>query len=260
VNHHVIQSAIASRCPFCSSPNIGDTHLRALDDVSSRLYLVYECGSCTGRFVADRPERIDKVEDDAAATFASPERVAEQRAHFDWKRRFDENDYPYSIIPLIERWAPGQRVMDLGCGASQLLPMLMKRGFDVVGFEGDPARAQIARENGVTVVSGDWRKIGEIVGHNRFDCIVSDQVFEHMLDPVGTLRSLKPLLRRTASCSSAFPMKEAGGARRNSAGPGFAVTTGRSPTLSIIGITSTRERRALVSLPRNMMFCESRRI
>jgi hypothetical protein len=49
--------------------------------------------------------------------------------------------------------------------------------FDVVGFEGDPARAQVARENGVTIVSGDWRKIADIVGTNRFDCIVSDQVF-----------------------------------------------------------------------------------
>jgi hypothetical protein len=29
---------------------------------------------------------------------ASPERVAQQRAPFEWKRIFDENDYPYSLI------------------------------------------------------------------------------------------------------------------------------------------------------------------
>jgi SAM-dependent methyltransferase len=194
LNPNADPSAVVTHCPLCFSAEIRDTQLRALDDKSRRMHLVYECRHCTGRFVADRPERIEKVDDEAAAAFASPERVAQQRAHFAWKRIFDENDYPYSLIPLIERWAPGRRVLDLGCGASQLLPLLMKRGFDAVGFEGDPARAQVARENGVTIVSGDWRKIADIVGSDRFDCIVSDQVFEHMLDPVDTLDSLKSVL------------------------------------------------------------------
>lgn len=196
---------ITSNCPFCSSGDIHDTELRALEDATRRLYLVYECASCTGRFVADRPTRIEKVEEDAAERFASPGRVAQQRAHFARKRIFDENDYPYSLIPLIERWAPGRCVLDLGCGASQLLPLLMERGFDAVGFEGDPARAEVARENGATIVSGDWRKIGEVLGGKRFDCIVSDQVFEHMLDPVGTLRALKSLLADDGVLIFRFP-------------------------------------------------------
>jgi len=196
---------IISNCTFCASEDIHDTQLRALEDTTRRLYLVYECASCTGRFVADRPTRIEKVEDDAAESFASPERVAQQRAHFARKRIFDENDYPYSLIPLIERWAPGRRVLDLGCGASQLLPLLMKRGFDAVGFEGDPARAEVARENGGMIVSGDWRKIGDVLGGKRFDCVVSDQVFEHMLDPVGTLRALKSLLADDGVLIFRFP-------------------------------------------------------
>jgi 2-polyprenyl-3-methyl-5-hydroxy-6-metoxy-1,4-benzoquinol methylase len=205
MDSQLAQFPITLHCPFCSSGDIHDTSLRALEDTSRRLYLVYECEACTGRFVADRPTSIDKVQEDAAETFASPERIAQQRAHFAWKRIFDENDYPYSLIPLIQRWAPGQRVLDLGCGASQLLPMLKSRGFDVVGFEGDPARAEVARENGVTIVSGDWRTIGDRLGGKRFDCIVSDQVFEHMLDPVDTLRSLKSLLTEDGVLIFRFP-------------------------------------------------------
>ena len=106
VNRHATRSHIVSYCPLCSSGDIHDTNLRALDDTSRQLYLVYECRSCTGRFVADRPEHIEKVENETADAFASPERVAQQRAHFTWKRIFDENDYPYSLIPLIERWSP----------------------------------------------------------------------------------------------------------------------------------------------------------
>jgi SAM-dependent methyltransferase len=205
MNTHVKFSSIISNCPFCASDDIHDTTFRALEDTTRRLFLVYECRECTGRFIADRPQKIEKVEEETSAAFASPERIAQQRAHFQWKRIFDENDYPYSLIPLIERWAPGKRVLDLGCGASQLLPMLMRRGYKAVGFEGDPARAQVARENGVTIVSGDWRKIDDIVGTDRFDCIVSDQVFEHMLDPVGTLRSLKPVLAKSGVVIFRFP-------------------------------------------------------
>lgn len=205
MNPDVSVEHVVSVCPLCFSDEIHDTGLRALDQATQRLFLVYECNSCTGRFVADRPEHIEKVEGETANAFASPERIARQRAHFAWKRIFDENDYPYSLIPLIERWSPGKRVLDLGCGASQLLPMLMKRGFDAVGFEGDPARAQVARENGVTIISGDWREIGDIVGANKFDCVVSDQVFEHMLDPVGTLRSLKSVLTDSGVVIFRFP-------------------------------------------------------
>ena len=70
MNSHVPHPQIVSHCPFCSSVDIHDTNLRALDDASRRLYLVYECRSCTGRFVADRPERIEKVDDETAARVA----------------------------------------------------------------------------------------------------------------------------------------------------------------------------------------------
>lgn len=187
-------SRVVTDCPFCFSGDIHDTDLRALDQSGGRLHLVYECNACTGRFIADRPQYVETVEEELADVLASPQRVEEQRAYFARKRSLDENDYPYSLIPLIERWAAGGRVLDLGCGASQLLPLLLERGYQAIGFESDPASAQVARENGVTVISGDWRKIADTVGEDRFDCIVADQVFEHMLDPVDTLRAMKPVL------------------------------------------------------------------
>ena len=192
-------------CPLCLADDVRDTALRALDPESGRLQLVYECRLCTGRFIADRPQSFEKVHDTSAAAFVLPERVAAARTYFANKRIFDENDYPYSLIPLIERWSPGRRILELGCGASQLVPLLVRRGFEAVGFEGDPANAHVARENGVNVVSGDWRKVGEIIGENCFDCVVSDQVFEHMLDPIGTLSLLKPMLSDSGVVIFRFP-------------------------------------------------------
>ena len=193
------------RCRLCFGSDIHDTGLRALDYESGDLLRVFECRDCTGRFIAEIPPLIDKVQTDNAETFDAPERRERQRAHFAAKRAADEHDYPYSLIPLVRRYATGKRVLDLGCGASQFLPLIQRVGYEATGFEGDPARAKIASEQGVEVRSGDWSRIGECFPDRRFDCIVSDQVFEHMLDPIGTLTALRDVLAPDGIIIFRFP-------------------------------------------------------
>jgi SAM-dependent methyltransferase len=190
---------------LCRGADVFDTGLRALDHEQGRLHPVFECRDCTGRFIAEIPPRIEKVQSDSAAVFDSNERRAAQRAHFAAKRAADEHDYPYSLIPLVQRYAGGRRVLDLGCGASQFLPLIQRLGYEAIGFEGDPARAKIAREQGVEVLSGDWSRIGEVFRDRRFNCIVSDQVFEHMLDPIGTLMGLGEILAPEGVIIFRFP-------------------------------------------------------
>jgi SAM-dependent methyltransferase len=193
------------RCRLCLSSNVGDTGLRALDHEQKSLHRVFECGDCTGRFIAEIPPMIEKVQSDSAEIFDSAERREAQRAHFAAKRAADEHDYPYSLIPLVQHYARGKRVLDLGCGASQFLPLIQEFGYEATGFEGDPARAKIAREQGVEVLSGDWSRIGEVFRDRRFNCIVSDQVFEHMLDPIGTLVGLGDILAPDGVIIFRFP-------------------------------------------------------
>ena len=192
-------------CRLCLGTDIGDTGLLALDHESGDLLRVFECRDCTGRFIAEIPSFIDKVQTDQAGTFDAPERREAQRAHFAAKKTADEHDYPYSLIPLVRRYATGKRVLDLGCGASQFLPLVQQAGYEATGFEGDPARAKIAREQGVEVRSGDWSRIGECFSGRQFDCIVSDQVFEHMLDPIGTLTALREVLASGGVVIFRFP-------------------------------------------------------
>jgi SAM-dependent methyltransferase len=192
-----------SRCRLCLGANIRDTGLRALDHGQGSLHRVFECRDCTGRFIAEIPPLIEKVQSDSAEVFDSDERRAAQRAHFAAKRAADEHDYPFSLIPLVQRYAI--RILDLGCGASQFLPLIQRLGFEATGFEGDPARAKIAREQGVEVVSGDWSRIGAVFRSRRFNCIVSDQVFEHMLDPIGTLMGLGDILAPDGVIIFRFP-------------------------------------------------------
>ena len=195
----------ADRCRLCLGREVFDTKLRALDHDSGELLRVFECLDCTGRFIAEIPPLIDKVQADNVGVFAAPERREMQRAHFAAKRAADEHDYPFSLIPLVQRYCAGNRILDLGCGASQFLPLIRRIGYMATGFEGDPARAQIAREQGVEVVSGDWMRIGDCFPERRFDCIVSDQVFEHMLDPIGTLTAIGAVLASDGVIIFRFP-------------------------------------------------------
>jgi SAM-dependent methyltransferase len=192
-------------CRLCLGADINDTGLLALDHERGDLLRVFECRDCTGRFIAEIPSFIEKVQTDNVETFDAPERREAQRAHFVAKKAADEHDYPYSLIPLVRRYATGKRVLDLGCGASQFLPLIQQVGYAATGFEGDPARAKIAREQGVEVRSGDWSRIGECFPDRQFDCIVSDQVFEHMLDPIGTLTALRDVLAPDGIIIFRFP-------------------------------------------------------
>jgi SAM-dependent methyltransferase len=195
----------SNRCRLCGGADVFDTGLRALYHEEGSLHRVFECRDCTGRFIAEIPPRIEKVQPESAETFDSVERRAAQRAHFAAKRAADEHDYPYSLIPLVQRYAGGRRVLDLGCGASRFLPLIRRLGYEATGFEGDPARAKLAREEGVEVLSGDWSHIGEVFRDRRFNCIVSDQVFEHMLDPIGTLMGLGEILAPEGVIIFRFP-------------------------------------------------------
>jgi 2-polyprenyl-3-methyl-5-hydroxy-6-metoxy-1,4-benzoquinol methylase len=199
-------------CPICASDDVEDTGFCAENDELKVQHRVYGCLNCTGRFLADRPSSIGKVRvsQDARPSEASIEHV---RRWFADKKLLDECDYPFSLIPMIEEHAPGKRILEVGCGVSQLLPMLQERGFQVEGFEGDPAGLWLARDRGTTVWTGDWDAISHILRCRQFDCIVSDQVFEHTLRPGHFLRELRELLAPEGKLI--FRLPNEGSLRRN---------------------------------------------
>jgi SAM-dependent methyltransferase len=209
---HNEPSQTANHCPICGSDAVEDTGFRAENSQLRVEHPVYSCLSCTGRFLADRPTSIAKVQ--AAADISPSEGSVEHvRRWFDDKKVLDEYDYPFSLIPMIEEYAPGKRILEVGCGASRLLPMLQERGFQAEGFEGDPACVHLARANGMTVWTGDWGAISNILKGRQFDCIVSDQVFEHTLRPSHLLTELSELLAPEGKL--VFRVPNEGSARRN---------------------------------------------
>ena len=80
------------------------------------------------------------------------------------------------------------RVLDFGMGWGYWSRMAQAHGLDVSGFELSPERQQHARAMGLRVVT-ELPEPGD-----RFDCVYANQVFEHLPDPLDTLRRLRARL------------------------------------------------------------------
>jgi SAM-dependent methyltransferase len=61
------------------------------------------------------------------------------------------------LVPLAKHLAPGNHVLDIGCGSGRDSKWLKERGFSVTGFERSKGLAALARRHaGCTVVEGDF--------------------------------------------------------------------------------------------------------
>ncbi len=85
------------------------------------------------------------------------------------------------------------RLLEIGSGSGVALARMQALGWQVEGVEVDPQAVQAARARGVTVHEGDVFK--PAFADATFDAITSTHVFEHLYDPVGTLRECHRILK-----------------------------------------------------------------
>ena len=88
--------------------------------------------------------------------------------------------------------APGQRLLDVGCGAGILLGQAGAAGYEAEGVEPDANVLRLARRNG-RVRHGYFPSTLE--PDETFDIIVFNDVFEHIPDLAGTLADISRCLR-----------------------------------------------------------------
>jgi SAM-dependent methyltransferase len=96
---------------------------------------------------------------------------------------------------LLGEVKPGERVLDLGCGAGRFLTALKDAGAHAVGAEIADAAAERARATGaeVRLVEPD----GTLpFGHGEFDLVWCSEVLEHIPDVGQALFEIRRVLRR----------------------------------------------------------------
>ncbi len=122
---------------------------------------------------------------ECGATFLEPTQrpdAAAERAHYDSHRNeIDDPGYRRFLarltVPLLERLAPGSRVLDYGCGPGPALAaMLTEAGHDVCLY--DP-----------------FYQPDTAVLEGSYDAITCTEVVEHFHEPMQELVRLRALLR-----------------------------------------------------------------
>lgn len=174
-------------CPICHGTNL-QHYCRVPSLFNAGEFIRYE--TCRGCGTLFRNPRLPP--EYRLARYEEPEMSAES------KRLKPKNQVHYAyMMKQVEKLLPegcGRRLFDFGCGSGGFLLEARKAGFDVMGLELSKDLAQhVIEEHKIPVFQG-LIDAPEFVDE-RFDVILTSQVFEHLLDPRQTLADLKKHLR-----------------------------------------------------------------
>lgn len=141
--------------------------------------------------------RMTLTDDRAAGLTTAP--VEALRYDNDQDLAFESSGQIVSMIPQ------GARVLDVGCGTGWLARLIhARRDAEVVGLEPHPIRAQAARDQGLTVHTGELsaETLDEL---GKFDVILFADVLEHLVSPADVLRLAATGLCRGGSIIASIP-------------------------------------------------------
>jgi SAM-dependent methyltransferase len=100
-------------------------------------------------------------------------------------------------MPYIYGWIKrdGLRVLDIGAGyGTVLLHLKRDKNADVLGIDPDPESVKIAREKFGVEIQDETAESFFKKNTDKFDLIIMEQTFEHLMSPLETLKELKKRL------------------------------------------------------------------
>lgn len=118
------------------------------------------------------------------------------------------DDYFIQTRPEMLDYIPksAERILEAGCASGLFGAQLKKRSnVEVWGIEYDSESAERAREKLDIVLAGDILQLSDHLPDAFFDCVVFNDVLEHLIDPFAVLLKLKGKLARNGVVVCSIP-------------------------------------------------------
>ena len=208
-----------NQCPGCTSGSFTTIHESQFDSPPVRDYLLdfyspqghvefeylagasyvlCECDVCGMIFQRDIPG--ETLRRRLYGHWIDPKKVFSQH-----RERDGLEYYSYcaqeimQVISYLKEVPSSLCFLDFGMGWGRWALMAKAFGCESYGTEVSDERIEYARSNGIKVI--DWDEIPE----HRFDFINAEQVFEHIPEPLQTLRHLKNALKTDGMIKVSVP-------------------------------------------------------
>lgn len=151
---------------------------------------VVECNTCGFKHILPLPA------ENSLKTFYEDEFYQEEKKDY-FKDTEEDREWwmlTYNhYYELLEKHAPGKRLLEIGSGPGLFLECGNARGWKTLGFEPSSHAAAYATSNGCEVIT-DFFSAQKARAHGLFDVIALNFVLEHVPNPISFIREAQSLL------------------------------------------------------------------
>lgn len=98
-----------------------------------------------------------------------------------------------------------RRILEIGCGQGEFSKQLKNKDLEIWGIEINADAARIASDVLDHVICGDFNSIYNQLPQSSFDCIILNDVLEHMINPWDAIANAKSLLNKSGKIVSSIP-------------------------------------------------------
>ncbi len=117
-------------------------------------------------------------------------------------------DYYSQERPEIAALVPQEikTILDVGCGQGAFLKLVKERtGAETWGIEMEPDVAEVAKKNTDKILTGKAESLIDSIPDTYFDCIIFNDVLEHLLEPAEVLKRMRPKLSGNGIVIASIP-------------------------------------------------------
>lgn len=174
-------------------------------------YSLFQCKQCGLIFVNPQPSQKELEKHYPAEKYYSLGKGGAEMKSILQRAYYSEGNYLSKIAlilfkPFINsiKIVPKGKLLDVGCGSGEFLYLAKKKGMDCYGIEPGKFDRKFADSRGLKIFNGTLEKAK--YQNAYFDVITMNHVFEHVENPMKTMKELKRILKPNGTLIIGIPV------------------------------------------------------